>query len=389
MRCQRMWPCLLIGVLLLGSPGCDGGGDGDSGALVDITDDELAGQWLGTEAGGSAGEWMFAFRGNHCYVVSPTGAEDYIGQYSLGSGTNPRDVDLTVMWTPTGSFEGDTALGIYRLIGGVLTGASTPPGWTPRATDFTPTVTTRVWNLTAGDRATHNLTGHWARYLVPASGPEVPYGFHYLSQMRGTLAVVSYDLADTGIVDGTAVLVSEYSSPTDYFHGEGTTTSANEVDMSAVSKFDGGVGGTWAERWVRYNTPAGSLALSGTCDSVAVSTSTSEAAYLRLMEGATLYVGLALATPHENVLVNITNTDSLTVGTLSIVPGTTSAGEVGVQFYYETPYGTLTDFVDAQSGTLTVTQYDATRITGSISLTFAGSQTVTGTFDLPVTTPAP
>lgn len=118
-----------------------------AGSCADDTEEpSLAGEWIGTEVGGDAGEWTFVF-GATAVSAASSGTEVYEGTYIAYSDENPMRLELLVAESVFPPYVGETALAIYRLDGNTLILASNEPGVANVPTGFTPGDGTRVWEL--------------------------------------------------------------------------------------------------------------------------------------------------------------------------------------------------------------------------------------------------
>ncbi|MGD8501116.1 MAG: hypothetical protein PVJ86_10745 [Phycisphaerales bacterium] len=89
--------------------------------------ERLEGTWVGPEVGGSPGDWIFVFSGNHVDVNDPT-EESYGGIVKISSKADPKQADFIIEECLLQDYVGQTSLGIYELRERRLALAANEPG---------------------------------------------------------------------------------------------------------------------------------------------------------------------------------------------------------------------------------------------------------------------
>jgi hypothetical protein len=212
-----------------------------------------------------------------------------------------------------------------------------------------------------------DLTGYWQLYLTPTGGTEVGPSPVYLSQTGGTV--------DGAAINGT--VVGNTVSLTSTAGGLFTTAFVGMVSGTTIAgtmSISGTITATGTFRLVRF-TPTGTMTAVGTIQGISVLMNSTAAIGARdyADQGLTTLaeVEIAMAYGSEHLEIDFSPA-GLAVGTLS-VPGTITAAVT-----YRDDLVAIE--LDADGGTVTVTQYDGTGFAGSFALTLPGGGSLNGTF---------
>ena len=103
---------------------------------------EALGTWVGEEENGDPGNWVSVFSCNNLDIVGPQ--ELYRGTFSLDKNVSPYQINFFITASHDTNNAGKTSLGIYQVVGDIITLTFGAPGDTTRPSSFISTAESRV-----------------------------------------------------------------------------------------------------------------------------------------------------------------------------------------------------------------------------------------------------
>ncbi|MHC4202456.1 MAG: hypothetical protein ACYSU0_20890 [Planctomycetota bacterium] len=223
--------------------------------------------------------------------------------------------------------------------------------------------------------------GHW-KCIIPSVGVYLPA---CLEQTGDAVSGILADFAVTGTASGnTLTVINGDPVSGDYGTMIGTTNGPDLISGTFTNYVAHVPVASGPVDFARY-VPSGQFTASGTLSGNAINVDTTTDGTGEIVGAGGVATGLQvfyMSTTRGLRFRVISTVDKIAVGTFTVVTSPSAADEIDVEFFDATPAYRVN--IGAESGTVVVSKFDATGITATFTLNFAGgAETVTGSFDVP------